>query len=325
MTVLVCGGAGYIGAHMVRHLLESGTDVVVFDDLSTGHREALDYSVPLIEGTLLNASDLDRAFSAHRICAVMHFAAKALVAESVVNPYLYYENNVVGTLRLLQAMRRHDVDRIVFSSTCATYGLPIAERIDELHPQRPINPYGSSKLICEQMLSDAAAAFGLRSVSLRYFNAAGASLDGKLGESHEPETHLIPNAIRAALDKRGVLRIYGTDYPTPDGTCVRDYVHVLDLADAHARALTWMSSTPGAHAFNLGTEHGHSVLQVADAVRRVCGNDLRVELAERRPGDPPFLVAQSARARELLGWTPKHSEIDRIVASASHWHRAPRY
>ncbi len=324
MTILICGGAGYIGSHMVRYLRDAGRDVVVFDDLSTGHREAV-AGVPLVEGTLLSASDLDRAFAAAPISAVMHFAAKALVGESVADPHAYYENNVVGTLRLLQAMNRHRVPRLVFSSTCATFGVPQTERISEQHPQAPINPYGASKLMCERMLVDAAAAYGLSSVALRYFNAAGAAGDGSIGESHEPETHLIPNVLRAAAGTGAPLRVLGQDYPTPDGTCIRDYVHVLDLADAHARALDWLSANPGAHAFNLGSEHGHSVLQVITAAREVSGREVPFEVAERRPGDPPMLVADSARARAELGWQPQYSSMLQIVGSAWRWHRNPRF
>lgn len=324
MTILVCGGAGYIGSHMVRCLREAGTDVLVFDDFSTGHREAVQ-DVAVVEGTLLNPADLDRAFAAAPISAVMHFAAKALVGESVSNPCLYYENNFVGTLRLLQAMQRHAVDRIVFSSTCATYGATTSARIDEMLAQNPINPYGASKLMCERMLADASTAYGLRSVALRYFNAAGAALDGSLGESHEPETHLIPNAIRAALGRSSGLQIFGNDYPTPDGTCVRDYVHVLDLAEAHRLALGWMEAHPGAHAFNLGTESGISVTDVIDSVRRCSGAEFPVEIVGRRSGDPPSLIADSTRARQLLDWSPKYSDIETIVASAWRWHFSPRY
>lgn len=324
MTILVCGGAGYIGSFMVRALRESGHQVLVFDDLSTGHREAVE-CVNLIQGSLLSDTDLERAFGTTPITAVMHFAAKALVGESVAQPALYYENNVVGTLRLLQAMVRHGVQRLVFSSTCATYGVPRTARIAEEHPQEPINPYGSSKLMCERMIADACAAHGLRAVSLRYFNAAGAAPDGSMGESHQPETHLIPNALRAAAGQGPRLQVLGNDYPTPDGTCVRDYVHVSDLADAHLRGLRHLDSHPGAHAFNLGSERGYSVLEVLAAAERAVGQPLTFETGPRRPGDPAVLVADSSRARRELGWSPRHSSLDEILADAWAWHRQARY
>jgi len=323
-SILVCGGAGYIGSHMVRVLQEMGHQVVVFDDFSTGHRAAIG-DAQLVTGNLLNSVDLDHAFSAHAIDAVMHFAAKALVGESVREPLDYYDNNVVGTLRLLQSMRRHSVNKLIFSSTCATYGNPQSEKIDESHAQQPINAYGASKLMCERMLADAAMAHGISSVALRYFNAAGAALDGSLGESHDPETHLIPNAIRAALGSGPRLQVMGDDYPTKDGTCVRDYVHVLDLADAHARALKWLTENPGAHAFNLGTEHGDSVMDVIRAVESVSRRTVPRTMVARREGDPAYLVAESRKAREQLGWHPTQSDIRQLVATAWAWHQAPRY
>ncbi|MCE7930758.1 MAG: UDP-glucose 4-epimerase GalE [Xanthomonadales bacterium PRO6] len=323
MKIAVVGGCGYIGAHMVRVLVEQGLDVAVLDNLSTGHREAV--AAPIVEADLRDPQALDAYFADVRPDAVMHFAAKALVAESVAQPALYYDNNVVGTLRLLQAMQRHGVARLVFSSTCATYGVPTRTPIDESHPQAPINPYGASKWMCERMIADACAAHGLRAVSLRYFNAAGASPDGSVGESHDPETHLIPNALRAAAGSGPPLRVHGRDYPTPDGTCVRDYVHVLDLADAHLRALRYLERNAGAQAFNLGSESGHSVLQVLEAVHRVVGFEVPFEWADRRPGDPPVLVADSSQARRELGWTPRYRQIEEIVETAWRWHRSPRY
>lgn len=323
MTVLVCGGAGYIGSHMVRLLREKGLPVRVFDDLSTGHREAID-GVELVLGRLQDPVALAAAFAPGDVTAVIHFAAKALVGESVVDPLLYFDNNVAGTLRLLESMQRHSVRQLVFSSTCAVYGIPRSDRLNEEHPKAPINPYGASKWICEQMIGDAAR-IGIRSVCLRYFNAAGAALDGSIGESHEPETHLIPNALKAALDPRRELIVHGTDYPTSDGTCIRDYVHVLDLAQAHHQALQFLDEHDGAHAFNLGTEQGLSVMQVIEAVGRMAGKTPRWQVGPRRDGDPPFLVADSSRARSLLGWTPIHSSVDTIVASALAWHSAQRY
>lgn len=324
MTVLVCGGAGYIGSHLAALLRRRDIDILVFDDFSTGHRAAV-RGLPQFEGRLQSSADLDRALTSAPIAAVVHFAAKALVAESVADPELYYDNNVVGTLRLLQAMRRHGVRKLVFSSTCATYGVPQQVPIDESHPQAPINPYGASKWMCERMIADAAAAHGLRAVSLRYFNAAGASPEAGIGESHEPETHLIPNALRAAAGRGPALKVHGKDYPTPDGTCIRDYVHVLDLAEAHLLALEYLESHAGAHAFNLGSERGHSVLQVLEAVGRVVGFDVPFEFADRRPGDPPVLVADSGRARRELGWVPRYTGIEEIVETAWRWHRNPHY
>lgn len=324
MNVLVCGGAGYIGSHMVRWLRDGGHEVVVFDNLSTGYRAAVE-SVPLIVGDLLDPEAIDRALATSGAKVVMHFCAKALVGESVSDPYLYYDNNVVGTLNLLKAMRRAGVERLVFSSTCAIFGVPQTARIAEDHPKAPVNPYGASKMMCEQLLSDAAVAYGLRSVALRYFNAAGASPAGGIGESHDPETHLIPNAIRAVLGVGPSLNVLGRDYPTADGTCVRDYVHVDDLAQAHACALDYLEQHAGAHVFNLGSENGASVLEVIESVERVTGRTVPRQDAPRRAGDPPALVADSRRAREQLGWAPRYQALDSIVETAWRWHQAPRY
>ncbi len=324
MKLLVCGGAGYIGSHMVRYLGQAGHEVVVFDNLSTGHREAVQ-GAELVAGDVLDAGALDAVFAAHRFDAVMHFCARSLVGESVGEPYAYYENNVVGTLGLLQAMRRAGVDKLVFSSTAAVFGKPQAELIDEDHPTAPINPYGASKLMVERMLADAAAAYGLRSVALRYFNAAGADEAGAIGEAHDPETHLIPNVLRAALGIGGGLKIFGDDYPTRDGTCVRDYVHVNDLASAHLAAVDFMQRQDGAHRFNLGNGQGFTVLEVVEASRRVTGVEIGFEKAPRRAGDPAVLVASSARARAKLGWTPRYTDIGDIIASAWRWHREPRF
>lgn len=322
--ILVCGGAGYIGSHMARWLALRGSRVTVLDNLSTGHREAVQWS-ELIEADLLDPASLERAFSGRRFDAVMHFCARSLVGESMAQPYAYYANNVAGTLNLLEAMRRHDVSRLVFSSTAAVFGQPVADRIDEQHPRQPINPYGASKLMVERILADAASAYGLRSVALRYFNAAGASPDATIGESHQPETHLIPNVLRAALGTGPALKVFGDDYPTPDGTCVRDYVHVDDLAQAHERALAYLEANPGAHAFNLGNGQGFSVREVIAAASAVSGSPIAHAIEPRRPGDPSVLVATSAKARELLGWTPVHATLEPIIESALRWHRAPRF
>ena len=324
MDILLCGGAGYIGSHMLKWLALRGYRVTVLDNLSTGHREAVQWG-ELVAADLLDPASLERVFAGRRFDAVMHFCARSLVGESVAQPYDYYSNNVSGTLNLLQAMQRHGVAKLVFSSTAAVFGNPVSARIDEEHPKAPINPYGASKLMVERMLQDAASAYGLRSVALRYFNAAGASPEGDIGESHQPETHLIPNALRAALGTGPALKLFGDDYPTPDGTCVRDYVHVDDLAQAHERALAYMHAHEGAHAFNLGNGQGFSVREVIEAASRVAGRAVPFEVAPRRDGDPVTLVASSQRARAELGWSPAHASLDEIIGTAWRWHQSPRY
>jgi len=324
MKVLVCGGAGYIGSHMVRHLDATGHEAVVFDNLSTGHREAVG-AAALVVGDLLDRGALERLFAAHHFDVVMHFCALSLVGVSMREPYLYYQNNVAGTLNLLQAMRAAGVAKLVFSSTAAVFGDPEAELIDEAHPTRPINPYGASKLMVERILSDAAHAYGLRSVALRYFNAAGADPSGEIGESHEPETHLIPNVLRAALGSGPTLKVFGDDFATHDGTCVRDYIHVNDLASAHLMALDFMSENDGAHCFNLGSGQGFSVRQVIEAARQVTGRAIPFETAPRRPGDPAVLVAAATRAREQLGWEPRFTDVEMIIETAWRWHRLAHF
>ncbi|HEY4582477.1 MAG TPA: UDP-glucose 4-epimerase GalE [Lysobacter sp.] len=323
MHILVCGGAGYVGSHACLALARAGHEVTVLDNMLTGHREAVRWG-RLVDADILKPETLDAAFD-REVDAVMHFCARSLVGESVSDPYAYYQNNVTGTVNLLEAMRRHGVDRVVFSSTAAVFGNPVSDMIDEEHPKNPINPYGASKLMVERVLADAANAYGLRSVALRYFNAAGAAADEGIGESHEPETHLIPNALKAAAGEGAGLKVFGNDYPTPDGTCVRDYVHVLDLADAHLRALDWMDLEPGAHRFNLGNGNGFSVLEVIEAARKVTGRKIPYEIGPRRAGDPPVLVASSAQAREKLGWMPKFDRIEPIIETAWAWHEAPAY
>ena len=323
MHILVCGGAGYVGSHACLALARAGHEVTVLDNMLTGHREAVRWG-RLVDADILRPETLDAAFD-RNVDAVMHFCARSLVGESVTDPYAYYQNNVTGTVNLLEAMRRHGVDRVVFSSTAAVFGNPVSDMIDEEHPKNPINPYGASKLMVERILADAASAYGLRSVALRYFNAAGAAADEGIGESHEPETHLIPNALKAAAGEGAGLKVFGNDYPTPDGTCVRDYVHVLDLADAHLRALDWMDREPGAHRFNLGNGNGFSVLEVIEAARKVTGRDIPYDIGPRRAGDPPVLVASSTQAREKLAWTPKFDPIEPIIETAWAWHRAPAY
>lgn len=323
-SILICGGAGYIGSHVLAPLAQRGIDAVVFDNLSTGHRQAV-ADAWLVEGDIRDATALDAVFSSRRFDAVMHFCALSLVGDSARLPLAYYQNNVAGTLTLLEAMQRHAVDKLVFSSTAAVYGHPQQALIAEEHPMLPINPYGRSKLMIEQVLDDAAAAYGLRAVALRYFNAAGAHPDGYIGESHDPETHLIPNVLKAVLGDGAGLKVFGSDYPTADGTCVRDYIHVDDLAAAHIAALEWMHSNKGFRAFNLGNGQGFSVMQIIDAARRVTGKDVPFEVAARRPGDPASLVACADLARDVLGWQPRYQEIESIIETAWKWHSARRY
>ncbi len=321
MRFLVCGGAGYIGSHMARLLAERGHGVVVLDDLSNGHREAVQWG-PLLQVDLLDLDALYKVFAEQAFDGVFHFAARSIVSESVVRPFEYYRCNTMGTLNILDAMRRYGVERFIFSSTASVFGLPLSAGIDEQHPRQPISPYGASKLMVEQMLVDAASAYGLRSVSLRYFNAAGAARDASIGEAHICETHLIPNVLRSVLGLVPPLNVYGCDYPTPDGTCIRDYVHVEDLADAHLRAMNFLESSPGAHAFNLGNGQGFSVREVIDAASRVVGSQIPFVAAPRRAGDPDTLVASSRKAREVLGWQARWTDLDEIIESAWRWHRA---
>jgi len=320
MNVLLTGGAGYVGSHAARLLQQSGHDVWLYDNLSYGHRAAAPKG-RLIEGDLMDGARLASAFRDHSIEAVMHFAAFAYVGESVTNPAKYYQNNVVGTLSLLDAMRAAGVNRIVFSSTCATYGVPEKVPITEAEKQQPINPYGFTKLVIERALADYARAYGFGYAALRYFNAAGAAEDGSIGEDHDPETHLIPLVLQVALGQRDEALVYGDDYPTPDGTCIRDYIHVDDLGPAHIAALERLE--PGSELkLNLGTGAGASVMEVIEAARRVTGHKIPHRVVERRPGDPPMLVADASLARKTLGWTPKHVGIEPIVASAWQWHKA---
>ena len=318
-AVLVTGGAGYIGSHACKALAGAGFQPVVFDNLSRGHREAVRWG-PLVEGDLADRQRLCAALIEHKVEAVMHFAAYAYVGESVTDPALYYRNNLGGTLSLLEAMREAGVGEIVFSSTCATYGIPDGVPIREDAPQRPVNPYGETKLAIERALHWYAAAYGLRSVSLRYFNAAGADPEGEIGEHHEPETHLVPLVLQAALGHGPHIEIYGTDYPTPDGTAIRDYVHVCDLAIAHLRALERLRGGGGSAAVNLGTGQGHSVREVIAAVELASGRKVPARAAPRRPGDPPALVADPSLAGEILGWHPQHSDLDTIIRTSLAWH-----
>ena len=318
MKVLVVGGAGYIGSHMVLALRQAGHEVVTLDNLSTGHRDAV-LAGEWVLGDLADPVALEALFSGRRFEAVLHFASSIQVGESVRQPLLYYQNNVANTLNLLQAMVRHGVRRLIFSSTAALFGNPVRPRIDETHPRQPINPYGRSKWMVEQVLADADQAHGLRSICLRYFNAAGADPLARVGERHEPETHLIPLVLQAASGRRSDISVHGTDYDTPDGTCVRDYIHVADLAEAHLLALETLARKDSSDAFNLGNGNGYSVKQVIDSVRRVTGRDVTVRHGPRREGDPAVLVADSARAQALLGWHPRHADLDTIVDHAWRW------
>jgi len=321
-TILVTGGAGYIGSHACKALAAAGHTPVAYDNLVHGHRWAVRWG-PLEVGDIADRARLDAVIAEWRPDAVMHFAAYALVGESVADPGKYYRNNVAGTLTLLEAMRDHGIDRLVFSSSCATYGLPEYCPIDENHPQRPINSYGASKLMVERMLTDFSAAHGLRAATLRYFNAAGADPDGQIGESHDPETHLIPLVLEAALGLRPEVVIHGEDYDTPDGTCIRDYVHVDDLAQAHLLALSALDGrAPGLSAYNLGNGRGFSVREVIAAVESVTGLQVAVCIGPRRLGDPAVLVGDAMRVRFELGWHPEYTELERIVASAWRWLKA---
>lgn len=316
--VLVVGGAGYIGSHMVWYLGQLGVEVVTFDDLSSGHRDAVLHG-EFVQGNMADRVALHALFGRHDFDAVMHFASFIQVGESVQDPAKYYRNNVTNTLTLLDAMRDHGVKRFIFSSTAAVFGEPQRTPIDEAHPQQPINPYGRSKWMIEQVLADYDRAYGLKSVCLRYFNAAGAHPQALLGERHEPETHLIPLVLQAASGRRSHISVFGQDYDTPDGTCVRDYVHVLDLAEAHALALNHLVAGGESEVFNLGNGDGYSVSQVIDTVSRVTGRPVQVQYQPRREGDPARLVADAAKIQKKLGWTPRYPALDDIVAHAWAW------
>ncbi len=317
-SILVTGGAGYVGSHACKALAGAGYRPVVYDNLSRGHPAAVRWG-PLVTGDLHDRDRLAAAMRAHHVAAVMHFAAFAYVGESVGDPELYYGNNLGGSLALLGAMRDMKVETIVFSSTCTVYGIPEAVPIRETAAKAPLNPYGDTKLAIERALHWYAGAYGMRYAALRYFNAAGADPDGEIGEDHEPETHLIPLVLRAALGRGEPLEIYGTDYPTRDGTAIRDYVHVSDLAEAHVSALGHLAAGGASAALNLGTGKGHSVREVIAAVERIGGRAVPRREAARRPGDPPELVADAALARSILGWQPRHSDLDTIIATALAW------
>ena len=320
MNILVTGGAGYVGSHCVRALCDEGHRITVYDNLCRGHREAVDERAVLVEADLADKDTLNKTLADNGFDAVMHFAAFAEVGESVDKPLLYYHNNVANTITLLEAMREHNIRNLVFSSTCATYGLPPAVPITEKMPQQPISPYGRSKLAIEWVLRDCATAWGLGAVALRYFNAAGASLDGKIGEDHQPESHLIPRVLMVALGRERDIRIFGTDYPTSDGTCVRDYIHVLDLARAHSLALATQQEGVF-RCYNVGTGEGVSVMEVIETARIVTGHDIPAVKAPRREGDPPYLFADPTSINTELNWQPEYTDVRRTIETAWAWHR----
>ena len=322
-TILVTGGAGYIGSHTAFQLEQAGYDVVILDNMVCGHRDIIEpvLKAKIIQGDICDRPLLDYIFVTHPIEAVIHFAAYAYVGESVAQPTKYYRNNVGGAINLLEAMLAASVKKIVFSSTCATYGVPETTPIAEDHPQKPINPYGASKLMVERILADVGAAFGLKSVIFRYFNAAGAHPGGLLGEDHNPETHLIPLVLQTALGLREAISIFGTDYATPDGACIRDYIHVVDLATAHILGLEYLLNGADSAVFNLSNGKGSSVREVIEVGRQVTGRPIRVIECDRRPGDPPILIGQSDKALEILGWRPQYPNLSEIMAHAWAWHQ----
>jgi UDP-glucose 4-epimerase len=321
-TILVTGGAGYIGSHAVLALKNAGYEVIVLDNLSYGHRELIEpLQVKLIVGDISDSALLDEIFSNHNIEAVMHFAAFIAVGESVSDPAKYYRNNVAGTLTFLEAMHKASINKFIFSSTCALYGVPKFTPLTENHPQDPISPYATSKWMVERILSDFDTAYNIKSVRFRYFNAAGADPNGLLGEDHEPETHLIPLVLLAAMGKRESISIFGTDYPTADGTCIRDYIHVADLAQAHVLGLQYLLKGGESDVFNLGNGGGFSVREVIETAKQVTGKEIKIVECDKRPGDPPILVGSSDKARQALGWHPQYPNLKEIISHAWQWHQ----
>lgn len=321
--ILITGAAGYIGSHTALNFIKNGYDIVIFDNLENGHIETIEAlkkvgNIDFVKGDLRNIEDIDKLFESYKIDAVIHFAAFALVGESVENPSKYYRNNVVGTLNLVDSMVKHNVKKIVFSSTCATYGEPQYTPIDENHPQSPINPYGNTKLCVEYILKDYDKAYGLKSIRLRYFNVAGCDEKTRIGEWHEPETHLIPNILKSTFGENKTFKIFGNDYETPDGTCIRDYVNVEDLAEAHRLAYIYLEKNNKSDVFNLGTEQGDSVKKVFDTCEKVLNKKIAVETVERRPGDPAKLYANANKAKEVLNWTPSHT-LENSINTAYKW------
>ena len=322
MAILVCGGAGYIGSHAVHQLIARGEEVVIVDNLQTGHRGALHPQAVFCEGDIRDAAALDRIFTERSIEAVLHFAANSLVGESMEQPLLYFNNNVYGMQVLLEAMVRHGVDKIVFSSTAAVYGEPKRVPIREDDETNPTNAYGETKLTMEKMMKWVSRASGVRYVSLRYFNAAGALPDGSIGEDHKTETHLIPLILQVPTGRRDHITVYGDDYPTPDGTCLRDYIHVVDLADAHMRALDYLRRGGESDIFNLGSGSGFSVKEMIAAAEKATGKAIAVEIGARRAGDPAQLIASSEKARTVLGWQPQFTDVEEVIGTAWRWHAA---
>jgi UDP-glucose 4-epimerase len=322
-TILVTGGAGYIGSHAVLALKQAGYKVVIFDNLEYGHQELVKsvLDVELVVGDTRDRAALDQVFATHKIDAVMHFAAYIAVGESVEKPGMYYENNVMGTLNLIEAMRAADIHKLVFSSTCAVYGIPETTPIVEDCPFAPISPYATSKLMVENILSDFDTAHNFKSVRFRYFNASGADPSGRLGEDHTPETHLVPLVLFAAMGKREHISVYGTDYPTPDGTCIRDYIHVQDLATAHVLGLGYLLKGGDSQVFNLGNGNGYSVKEVIETAKKVTGKEIKVVYGDRRAGDPSILVGSSDRVRKVLGWNPEFPKLEDIISHAWQWHQ----
>ena len=322
MAILVCGGAGYIGSHAVHVLVEKGEQVVIVDNLQTGHRGALNPAAKFYEGDIRDASVLDKIFTENKIEAVIHFAANSLVGESMEKPLLYFNNNVYGMQVLLEAMVRHSVDKIVFSSTAATYGEPKRVPIHEDDETCPTNTYGETKLTMEKMMKWVSRANGVRYVSLRYFNAAGALPDGSIGEDHKTETHLIPLILQVPTGRRDHITVFGDDYPTPDGTCLRDYIHVVDLADAHVLALEYLRKGGASDIFNLGNGQGFSVKEMIAAAEKATGRSIKVEIGARRAGDPAQLIASSEKARTVLGWKPQFTDVEQVIGTAWKWHES---
>lgn len=320
MSILVVGGAGYIGSHAVYQLIEKGFKVVVVDNLQTGHKKAVHKEATFYQGDIRDRSFLNDVFRKEQIDGVIHFAANSLVGESMTDPLKYYNNNVYGTQVLLEVMRDHDVKHIVFSSTAATYGEPEKVPITEDMPTVPTNPYGETKLAMEKMMKWCEKAFGLKYVSLRYFNVAGARSTGEIGEDHNPETHLIPVVLQTALGKRESMTVFGDDYPTKDGTCIRDYIHVEDLIDAHILALSYLQEGGESNVFNLGSSQGFSVKEIIDTARKITGKEIPVQIGPRRAGDPSVLIASSEKAKKVLGWNPYRTNIERIIEDAWRWH-----
>jgi UDP-glucose 4-epimerase len=319
--ILVVGGAGYIGSHMVKYLIEKGESVVVLDNLSNGHRAAVAENIPFYEGNIFERDWVLKLLQAEKITHVMHFAAHAYVGESVTDPLKYYKNNVAAAVMLLDAMAEAGVKFFVFSSTCATYGEPQRLPISEDHPQNPVNPYGETKLTVEKLLRDLAMQKQIAAASLRYFNAAGAASDGTIGEDHKPETHLIPLVLQVASGQRSEVTVFGDDYKTPDGTCLRDYIHVEDLADAHLKALNLLENPGDYFELNLGTGKPASVKEIIEVCRKVTGKEIPVKIAPRRAGDPAELYADNAKAKKILGWEPRYTDIRSIIESAWRWHQ----